>query len=452
MAASATATSKALQPVAPAGRLSAPPGPPGPPFVHGLTMLGAEQRLLARCQRRYGDVFTLKIPWPFKRLVVVADPAEIKRIFTADPTLIHAGEGNVVLEPLVGLNSVLLLDEADHMQQRKLMLPSFHGERMRVYGDLMREVAEEQIAWWPLGEPFALHPSMQAITLRIICRAVFGVTDGARLRALETSLLEMLQKGVRLIMVRGLQRDLGPRSPWGSFLASRKRTDELIFDEIRERRDAADLAERSDVLSLLLQARDDDGQGMTDVQLRDELVTLLVAGHETTASQLAWTFERLMRTPAVFARLRRSLDEGDEDYLDCVIKESQRTRPVLTYSALRKLTAPAEVGGYTVPAGWTLGASAWLVQHRPDLYPDPQAFRPERFEEGSPSGYSWVPFGGGVRRCLGAAFATYEMRTVLRTIVERFELEAPDPKPERMARRAITFVPAKGARAVLRAR
>jgi cytochrome P450 len=414
-------------------------------------MLWAEQRQLAFCQRRYGDVFTLKIAWPFKRLVVVADPAEIKRIFTADPTLIHAGEGNMVLEPLVGLNSVLLLDETDHMQQRKLMLPAFHGERMRVYGELMQEVAEAEIARWPLGEPFALHPSMQAITLRIICRAVFGVTDAGRLRALETSLLRMLEKGVRLIMMRRFQRDLGPRSPWGSFLAARRQTDELIFSEIREHRDAPDLAERSDVLSLLLQARDEDGRGMTDVQVRDELVTLLVAGHETTASQLAWTFERLMRTPDAFARLRRELDAGD-DYLDCVIKESQRTRPVLTYSALRKLTAPAEVGGYTVPAGWTLGASAWLVQHRPDLYPDPQAFRPERFEEGQPSGYSWVPFGGGVRRCLGAAFATYELRTVLRTIVERFELEAPDPRPERMSRRAITFVPGKGARAVLRAR
>lgn len=205
------------------------------------------------------------------------------------------------------------------------------------------------------------------------------------------------------------------------------------------------------MLSLLLQARDEDGEGMTDTQVRDELVTLLVAGHETTASQLAWMLERLLRTPQALARLKRELPEGD-DYLECVIKESQRARPVLTYSALRTLTEPVEVGRYSVPAGWTLGASAWLVQHRPDLYPDPQAFRPERFEEGAPPGYSWVPFGGGVRRCLGAAFATYEMRIVLRTILERCELAASDPKPERMRRRAITFVPAKGGRVVMRSR
>jgi cytochrome P450 len=415
-------------------------------------MLGAEQWLLKRCQRRYGDVFTLKVAWPFTRLVVVADPAEIKRIFATDATVVHAGEANVVLEPIVGLQSVLLLDEATHMRQRKLMLPSFHGDRMRVYGDLMRDAAAAEAARWPVGEPFGLLDSMQRITLRVICQAVFGVVDPLRLHELEQSLQRMLGLGTRLIMLPSWQRDLGPRSPWGRFLRDRRRTDELIYAEIRERREASDLSERSDVLSLLLQARDEQGAGMTDVQLRDELITLLVAGHETTATQLAWTFERLLRTPAVLARLRQELAAGDEDYLECVIKESQRARPALTYSAMRKLTAPVEVGGYTVPAGWTLGASAWLVHHRPELYPDPQAFRPERFEQGQPSAYSWVPFGGGVRRCIGAAFAGYEMKVVLRALLERCELEAPDQRPEAMRRRAITFVPAKGARVVLRAR
>ena len=448
----ATATSTPLEPVLPAGHApNQPPGPPGTATLHGLTMYAFEQQLLERSQRRYGDVFTLKIAFPFKRLVVIADPVEIKRMFTADPALIHAGEGNRILEPLVGLTSVLLLDENEHMHQRKLMLPAFHGERMRVYGDLMREVTEAEIERWPLGTPFPVHPSTQAITLRIISRAVFGVSEERRLRELELSLAEMMNRGQALIMLRQFQRDLGPRSPWGKFLHARDATDALLFEEIRTRRAAPDLEERSDVLSLLLQARDEDGEGMNDTQVRDELVTLLVAGHETTASQLAWTLERLLRTPAALARLRRELPEGD-DYLECVIKESQRARPVLTYSALRTLTESVEVGRYSVPAGWTLGASAWLVQHRPDLYPDPQAFRPERFEEGAPPGYSWVPFGGGVRRCLGAAFATYEMRIVLRTILERCDLAVPDPKPEGMRRRAITFVPAKGGRVVMRGR
>ncbi|HEY6779725.1 MAG TPA: cytochrome P450 [Thermoleophilaceae bacterium] len=450
-AATATPTATKLEAAPQAGHnRSTPPRPPGPSVLHGFGMLWFEQQLLARSQRRYGDIFTLKVP-SFRNLVVVANPTEIKRMFAGDPTLVHAGRGNRVLAPLVGLTSILLLDEAAHMQQRKLMLPAFHGERMRVYGDLMREATEAEIERWPIGQPFAVHESTQAITLRIICRAVFGISDEGRLRVLEAALVEMLDRGQALIMVPELQRDLGAWSPWGKFLRARDRVDALLFEEIRARRTVADLEERADVLSLLLQARDEDGSGMTDTQLRDELVTLLVAGHETTASQLAWTLERLLRTPAALTRLKRELPEGD-DYLECVIKESQRTRPVLTYSALRTLTEPVELGRYSVPAGWTIAASAWLVQHRPELYPDPQAFRPERFEEGAPPPFSWVPFGGGVRRCLGAAFATYEMRIVLRTILERCELEAPDPKPEAMRRRAITFVPGKGGRVVLRRR
>jgi cytochrome P450 family 135 len=449
-AATATPTATKLEPAPHTGRPT-PPGPPGPEQFHGFTMLWAEQRQLAYCHKRYGDVFTLNIPYPFERLVVLADPAEVKRLFGAAPELAHAGRANRVLEPLVGLNSVLELDEGRHMQQRKLMLPAFHGERMRVYGDMMREVTEAEIERWPLGRPFAVHHSTQAITLRVICRAVFGIEDETKLREMESALIRMTETGQRVIMVKGWQRDLGAWSPGGQFVRARERADELLFAEIRSRRAATDLEERTDVLSLLLQARDEEGNGMTDVELRDELVTLLVAGHETTASQLAWTLERLLRTPAALARLQRELPEGD-DYLDCVIKESQRARPVLTYSALRTVTEPVEVGPYSVPAGWTVAASAWLIQHRPDLYPDPQAFRPERFEEGAPAPHSWVPFGGGVRRCLGAAFAGYEMKVVLRTILERCELTAPDPRPERMRRRAITFVPSRGGRVLLRRR
>lgn len=407
-----------------------------------------EQTLLERCQRRYGDVFMIRV-WPFERLVVVADPAEVKRIFRGDATLLHAGEGNKILEPLVGLESVLLLDESDHMHQRKLMLPSFHGDRMRLYGDLMEEITLEEIDRWPLGEAFELHGPMQAITLRVIMRAVFGIEDTGRLKRLERLLMRMLDLGQATMMVPFLQHDLGTRSPWGRFTAVRAAADEMMFAEIRERRGSPGLEERSDVLSLLMQARDEDGQPMSDRALRDELVTLLVAGYETTATQLAWTFERLLRHPRVLDRLLAEIASGDDGYLDVVIKESQRSRPVLTY-AMRKVVEPMQVGGYRVDAGATLGASAWLLHHRPEIYPDPYTFRPERFEERPPETYTWTPFGGGVRRCLGAAFATYEMKVVLRTVLGRCRLEAPDPKPEALRRRMITFVPAKGARAVLR--
>ena len=308
-AATATPTSTKLEPAPHTGRPT-PPGPPGPEQFHGFTMLWAEQRQLAYCHKRYGDVFTLNIPYPFERLVVIADPAEVKRLFGAAPELAHAGRANRVLEPLVGLNSVLELDEGRHMQQRKLMLPAFHGERMRVYGDMMREVTEAEIERWPLGRPFAVHHSTQAITLRVICRAVFGIEDEAKLREMETALIEMTHTGQRVIMVKGWQRDLGKWSPGGQFVRARERADELLFAEIRARREAPDLEERADVLSLLLQARDEDGNGMTDVELRDELVTLLVAGHETTASQLAWTLERLLRTPAALERLAARAARG----------------------------------------------------------------------------------------------------------------------------------------------
>jgi cytochrome P450 len=443
-------TAVAGAPTSPAAR-PAPPTPRGTRLIHGLAMLYAEHRLIEHCQRRYGDVFALKLLPPFESLVVVADPGEVKRIFTGDPELLHAGEGNAVLEPIVGLNSVLLLDESAHLHQRKLMLPPFHGDRMRLYGDLMREVTEQEVAGWPVDEPFPLHPSMQAITLRVIMRAVFGIEDAGRLAQLEPLLQRMVELGQRVIMVQQMQRDLGPRSPWGRFLRVRAAADDVMAEVIRERRAATDLDERSDVLSLLMQARDPDGAAMTARELRDELVTLLVAGHETTATQLAWTFERLLRHPAAQDRLQKKLADGSDGYLDCVLKESQRSRPVLDY-AMRRLTAPMEVGGYTVPAGATLGASVWLLHHNPDLYPDPAAFRPERWEERPADTYSWIPFGGGVRRCLGAAFATYEMKVVMRTVLERCELAAAEAAPERQKRRIITFVPGKGARAVLRSR
>jgi cytochrome P450 len=411
------------------------PGPRLPRPVAGVRFLATEHRMLARYRRRYGDVFAVKV-WPFDPLVVVGDPAEVKRIFRGDPAQLHAGEGNQVLEPVVGPNSVLVLDEKDHLSTRKLLLPPFHGARMRVYGDIMRELAEEEVATWPRGAEFPLLGAMQRLTLRIILRTVFGLEEGARMAELERALIRLMGRGARIMLLPLLQRDYGPGSPQRRFEQARAEVDALLFAEIERRRRSP---EGTDVLSMLLQA----DEPPTDEELRDHLITLLLAGHETTATTLAWTFERLVRHPEALERAAT----GEEAYLDAVIQESQRLRPVITY-VMRTLQAPMTVAGHAVPAGATLGTSITLMHRRPDLYPDPLAFRPERFLEAKPETYTWVPFGGGVRRCLGAAFASFEMRQVLGVVLSRRALRAADPRPERYRRRGITFVPGRGAAVV----
>jgi cytochrome P450 len=427
-------------PSAEASRAREPlPGPPGsrlPRFFQGMHMLLTEHRMLERYRRRYGEVFKIDT-WPFDPLVVVSEPAEVRRIFTGDTSVLHAGEGNGILGPLVGPHSVLLLDEAEHLRRRKLLLPPFHGERMRVYGDVMRSLADAEVDRWPVGEPFPMLEAMQRVTLRVILRTVFGYEEGARMDALEAAILRLLGR-TQVMMVNVLQRDLGRFSPWTRFLDARDAVDAMLFEEIDRRRTAG--GEGDDVLSMLL------ASDATDKELRDDLITLLVAGHETTATTMAWTIERLVRHPAALDAAR-----VDSDHLDAAIKEAQRVRPVITY-VMRKLQAPLEVGGYLVPAGATLGTSVTLMHRRPDLYPDPHAFRPERFLGVKPETYGWIPFGGGVRRCLGAAFAQYEMKQVLGAILERCELRAPDPRPERHQRKMITFVPRQGARVVVTAR
>jgi cytochrome P450 len=428
---------------------SAPPGPRLPRHVLGVQWLLREHDLLERCRRRYGDVFTLRA-WPFESLlVVVCDPSVIKSIFTGDPETLRAGEGNDVLEPVAGPESVLLLDGAQHLHRRKLMLPSFHGERISAYGDLMKDITDAEIDTWPLHTPFRAHESMQKITLQVILRAVFGIEDAARMGKLESLIPGLI--GSPALVVPFLQRDFGPASPWRRFTSRREAIDAILFDEMARKRADPDLAERSDVLSMLLQATDENGEHMSDTELRDQLVTLLLAGHETTATSLAWTFERLLRNQPVLERLRATLAEDDEEYLDCVIKESMRARPVVSY-AMRRLAAPFPVGGYTAPAGAFLGTSIILTHNNPSLYPEPKAFRPERYLDKRADTYTWVPFGGGIRRCLGAAFATYEMKVVLRRVLERCELTAPEPKPERPRRRLVTYVPDRGARVVLQHR
>jgi cytochrome P450 len=430
-------------------RPSPPPGPRLPRHVLGVPWLLAEHQLLQRCRLRYGDVFSLNT-WPFDDLlVVICDPTEIKRIFTASSDVVRAGEGNAFLEDVTGPESVLLLDGDRHLHRRKLMLPSFHGERITAYGDLMKEITDAEVDSWPVGAAFPSHTSMQRITLQVILRAIFGIEDAARMTELERLIPRLL--GSIALVVPQLQHDLGPGSPWRRFIATRDAVDAILFDEMARKRADPHLAQRSDVLSMLLEATDEQGEHMTAAELRDQLVTLLLAGHETTATSLAWTFERLLRSPHAYARLRDTLAEDDEEYLECVIKESMRSRPVVSY-AMRRLSEPFSVAGYMVPTGAYLGTSIILTHNNPALYPEPEAFQPERFADKRTDTYAWVPFGGGTRRCLGAAFATYEMKVVLRRIVERCELTAPEQKPERPKRRFVTYVPNRGARVVLQRR
>ena len=405
-------------------------------------------RFLDRCHERCGDYFTL-LPSPGRTVVITADPDAVKQVFTGDPNLLHAGEGNVILSPVLGARSVLLLDGAEHLRHRRLLLPPFHGERMRKYAGVMAEVAERHVAAWPRRRRFAVLPTMQAITLEVIMRTVFGLDDRERLERIGRplrGLLDTLASRPRVLMLALTQNRSGPRSPWARFAAMRREADALLDEEIAARRRDPDAAVGDDVFSLLLAARDEQGRGLTDAELRDELMTLLVAGHETTATALGWVLERITRHPDVLERLEAEQADGGGDYLDAVIKETLRLRPVVP-AVVRRLQAPMEFGGWQLPAGVHIAPSIYLLHRRPDIYPDPTAFRPERFLERSPGTYEWIPFGGGTRRCLGASFALFEMKTVLEVVLRSVRLRpARRPRAEGVTRRAITFAPSRGAR------
>jgi cytochrome P450 len=422
--------------------------PPGPSYPRAVQTLGWVRRpfsFMERCHERYGDMFTLRIAqegtWVF-----LAHPDYVKQVFTGDPTVLHAGEGNAVLGPILGNSSVLLLDEKPHMRERKLLLPPFHGERMQRYGELMAEIAAAEIDRWPTGETLPLWPRMQDITLEVIMRAVFGVNDASRLDALRSELQSMLKR-LATPSTMALLALLGPERMRSVNRITRvlEPVDRLINEEIDRRRDASDLEEREDILSLLLQARYEDGTPMGNAELRDELMTLLLAGHETTATSLAWAVERLVRHPEQLERLR---EDSTGDYADAVIKETLRLRPVLPI-VVRKLKQDWEVGGRLLPKGATVAPCIHLIHRREDVYPDPRAFRPERFLERPAGTYTWIPFGGGVRRCLGASFAQFEMKVVLRELVARTTLTATRPESERVSRRAITLTPSRGAQVVV---
>ncbi|HEV3048464.1 MAG TPA: cytochrome P450 [Solirubrobacteraceae bacterium] len=429
-----------------------PPGPPLPTAVQTVLWFRRAQWFMDRCQARYGDMFTLKVAnegtW-----VMTSDPEVVKQVFTGDPRLLHAGEGNRVLLPVLGPNSVLLLDDDQHMRQRKLLLPPFHGKRMQRYGELMSALAAREIERWPLGEPYPLRPRMQAVTLEIILQTVFGEADGARherLREELRRLLDLASNPLRTLAIIALGPNRLGRLP--AFRRDMERLNAPIYDVIAARRAEGDLSEREDILSLLMQATHEDGSPMTDQELRDELVTLLVAGHETTANALSWAAERLCRHPDKLERLRAELRAGESAYLQAVVQETLRLRPVISIVA-RRLVEPMELGGRTLPAGVSITPAIHLVHRRPDIYPEPHAFRPERFieaEGGSPPGtYTWIPFGGGVRRCLGGAFAQFEMEAVLRELVLRRTLAPARAKPERVYRRTITETPRHDAEVVL---
>jgi cytochrome P450 family 135 len=426
-----------------------PPGPRLPTAVQTAMFWRSPQWFLRSCRRRFGPVFTVRIA-PSGTLVYVTDPALVKEVFTGDPATFHAGEGNAILGPILGQRSVLVLDESAHLSLRKLMLPMFHGEAVRAYAEVVREITTEEVARWPLGAPFALHPRTKALTLEVILRAVFGVDDRERLAALREA-MPPLTDITDTVALQWLFPWLPDRGPWRRFRQAIEHADALLFEEIARRRTAPDLADRRDILSLLLQARTEDGEPLDDRELRDQLATLLLAGHETTATGLAWAFERILRTPAVHARVVEAARAGDDAYLDAVVQETLRLRPVIV-DVVRKLTRPVRVAGFDLPAGVTVAPGIDVVQHDGAVWPEPEAFRPERFLDGAAGPYAWIPFGGGVRRCLGAAFAQMEMRIVLREVFAAARLRAADPRPERPRTRHITQVPHAGSRVVVEAR
>ncbi len=426
--------------------------PPGPRLPKALQTVGWWTRptgFLDRCRRLYGKRFTIGLAAqdPF---VMISDPEEIKQVFTAPPEVLYPGEGARILEPIVGPNSILLLDEGPHMTQRKLVLPAFHGKRMKGLEPMVTEVAREQIESWPREQTAPIHPRMQGLTMEVILAAVFGLRSGERLDALRLALTEMLEFGLSpLSLLPPAQRAPLGLGPWAKFIRARARADELIYAEIDERRHSTD-AGGSEIISSLLEARHEDGSPMSDEEIHDELLTLLVAGHETTATELAWALERLTREPRVMAELVAAIDEGDgEPYLTATIREILRHRPVLLNAAPRTVKKPIEVGGILYEPRVHLVASAWLVQHDPDIYPEPYEFRPERFLDTDPGTYTWIPFGGGRRRCIGASFAQMEMAIVLRELLRSTEVRAGADGPEFTIRRAITVTPGRGGETVL---
>lgn len=434
-----------------------PRGPRLPPLALTLVWALAPTWVMDQCARRYGDTFTLTFGPSGRKLVMLSDPAAVKAVFTAPPEVAPSAAGGSPIAPVMGPSSVITLTGPEHMRQRKLLLPPFHGERMREYEDVIVQATRRSMAEWPLGEPMKLSQRTRAITLEVILRAVFGV-EAERMGALREAIGGLLTPAqTPMLLLAAIRRPVEAR-PTGAFGRALDHLDEVIYAEIARRRAQQDLGERADILSLLLLARDEDGQAMTDQELRDELVTLLLAGHETTATAVAWAVERLVRHPAKLARLVAEIDAGEADeYMQAVISETLRVRPVVPM-VVRVLQEPLEVGGRELPAGARVVPSIYLTNRNPGVYEAPTEFRPERFLDKAPETFSWIPFGGGIRRCIGASFATLEMKLILQTVLGELAPSVPTRggrlwrKGEWNQRRAITLVPAAGARVVWRRR
>lgn len=435
-----------------------PPEPPVPMAVQTAFWIQRPTELMQLLSRRYGSAFTLALA-PF-RIALFSDPESIRTIFAAKPDEMHAGEVNRILRVLVGQHSVLLLDGQEHLRHRKLLMPSFHGERMRFYGETMAAITRDVMASWPEGEAITLHEHTQEITLQVILRTVFGADAGPEEQKLGDQIKHMLSAAESRLSIMPMvfladRHHLEDKPPFKWLLSRRNAVDKTIFEQIARRRTDPALSTRQDVLSLLMGAHDDEGNGMTDVELRDELMTALAAGHETTATGLAWAFERLLSNPATYDRLRdevRTLGDSPDPeklaalpYLDAVVKEVLRLRPVVPVVG-RVLKKDTRLGGYDMRAGQAVGACIYLAHRNPNVYPEPERFKPERWLGVTPDPTTWLPFGGGIRRCVGAAFALYEMKIVMGTMLATRDFELAQPKDARVRRRAITFWPEGGTR------
>ena len=425
-------------PCLPSARL--PPGPRLPSTLQAVAWTWRSLPFMERCRERYGDIFTLRVrhggTW-----VLVSDPEDIKRVFTADPSRLGVGEANTLLGPVLGRRSVMLLEEPQHMTRRRLMLSPFHGRlAMEGYGEMISAVTREAVAMWPRGRPFELWPRMQEITLEAIMRVVFGPLRSGSLLSLRGLMRELTE---RMNMPRrlALLAVLGPRSMVGDprFRRTLQRVEAAVLEEIRKRRAQAASGAGSDIASLLAGARYEDGAPMTARDLRDELVTLLLDG--PTSTSLAWVFERLLRHPDKLARLREEVERGKTDaYLDAVVRETLRLCPPVPI-VVRKLLAPVQLGGYTVPAGTMVAPCIHLVHRREDVYPRPRSFMPERFLQRPAGTYTWIPFGGGARRCLAASFALLEMKRVTTAVLEEVQLRAAQSPSEQVKKSAISYSP-----------
>ncbi|MGV0644600.1 cytochrome P450 [Mycolicibacterium sp. XJ2546] len=430
-------------------RAGLPPGPPIPSFIQLMAMARCWGPFVAACRRRYGDVFTLRNSM-MGPMVYLSDPDDIKTVFAGDPRIFRAGEANSMLRGLLGDSSVLVVDGDAHRERRRLMMAPFHRDAVARQAATMAEIAAENIAGWPVGRPFAVAPKMAEITLEVILRTVIGASDPARLAALRAVIPRLLDVGpwqsIALAKPHLLQR-----RPWRRLREHIAEADRLLYEEIAERRADPELASRTDALAMLVQAGAEDGTAMSDKQLRDQLITLLAAGHDTTATGLSWALERLTRHPEVLAKAVAAADSGDDEYLDAVAKETLRVRPVVP-DVGRIIKEPVEIAGYRLPAGVMVVPSITLVHSSASVYPRPEDFDPERMVGATLSPTTWLPFGGGNRRCLGATFALTEMCVVLREVLRRVELATTAEADEKVRLRHVIFAPKRGARITVRSR